>query len=260
MPFLLLTQGDPIGLDLLKKLVERRYGGSPPALDALRVTYRGWTAARLGPLPLRAGVEAVATYRFPFQIRWDFTVRMLRVLSSRYTTSFDGRVVYEEQSGRVTRSDDAAGVDSARARAWSEAVYFVSPMIADHNVRVQSVGAHAFQAFAPGAADISALVRLNEDYTLAAVEIERLDPSDNRVKLQRLRPAGELVKVDGLILPEHLERYWDDVLAMRLSPVKVELNPALEPDTFTLKSEDLLAVLREDEDAEADAEESGAPD
>ncbi len=251
MPFLLLTQGDPIGLDLLKKLVDRRYGGSPPALDALRVTYRGWTAARLGPLPLRAGVEAVATYRFPFHIRWDFTVRMLRIFSSRYTTSFDGQAVYEEQNGRVTRSVDEAGVESARARAWSEAVYFISPMIADHTIRVQSIDNHTFRVFAPDTPQTAALVRLNEDDTLAAVEIERLDPSDNRVKLQRLKPAGELVRVDGLIMPQVLERYWDDVLAMRLSPVKVEVNPALDADTFTLKTEDLLAVLREDDEADS---------
>lgn len=251
MPFLLLTQGDPIGLDLLKKLVDKRYGGSPPALDALRVTYRGWSAARLGPLPLRAAVEAVATYHFPFQIRWDFTVRMLRIFSSRYTTAFDGRAVYEVQGGRVTRSVEESGVDSARARAWSEAVYFISPMIADHAVRVQSVDNHAFRVFAPDTPQTAALVRLNEDHTLAAVEIERMDPNDNRVKLQRLKPAGELVRVDGLILPQYLERYWDDTLAMRLSPVRVEVNPALEPDTFILKSEDLLAVLHEDDEVDS---------
>lgn len=250
MPFLLLTQGDTIGLDLLKKLVDNRYGSSPPAMDSLRVTYTGWSSARIGPLPLRAQVQAVATYRFPFQMRWEFDVRLLRFLTSRYTTTFDGTTVFEEQRARINETTDEQQVQSARARAWSEAVYFISPMIADHTVRVQSTDNHTFRAFAPGFPDLAAEVHLSEDNVMQAVEIDRLDPGDNTHKRQRIEAGSPLIRVDGLLVPAELRRYWGSQLFMSLQPVKIELNPALAADTFTLREENLLAVLDEPDEEE----------
>ncbi len=259
MPFLLLTQGDPIGLDLLKKLVDNRYGGNPPAMDSVRVTYQGWSQAALGPIPLKADVEAVATYRFPFQFRWEFKVRMLRIFRSQFTTTFDGSTVYEVQRGRSVPITDPAQVESARARAWAEAVYFVSPLIADHDVHVQSIDGHAFRAVAPGFPDLAATVRLNEDNTLAAVEIERMDPGDSTRKLQQIVPDGGLTRVDGVLMPARMLRQWDGTRFMTLSPVKVELNPALEEGLFRLEKEDLLAVLREDEPEDSAAPSAAGP-
>lgn len=253
MPFLLLTQGDTIGLDLLKKLVDNRYGGSPPSMDTLRVTYEGWSSAQLGPFPLRAKVHAVAEYRFPFFMRWSFKVRVLRFLNSRYTTAFDGTAVYEEQRGRVTSTTDEAQIQSARARVWSEAVFFVSPLIADHKVQVHSIDTHAFEVQAPGHPEIKANVRLDEDNALAAVEINRMDPNDNLMKLQRIEPGGGLVQVDGLLMPAEMRRYWGGQLFMTLKPVQVELNPELTEGTFRIEPEDLLAVLHEDDEPEMDA-------
>ncbi|GAB4572658.1 MAG: hypothetical protein Kow0077_12650 [Anaerolineae bacterium] len=250
MPFLLLTRGDPIGLDLLKKLVDHRYGGSPPAMDSLRVTHEGWSKGRVGPLPLRASVRAVATYRFPFQMKWEFEVTMLGFLRSRYTTTFDGEVVYEEQRARVQRITDPAQVESARARAWSEAVYYVSPLIADHAIEVKALEGNAFRAIAPGFPDLAAVVRLAEDNTLQAVEIERVDPNDGLRKLQRIVPEGGLIRVDGMLMPARMQRLWGDDLFMSLSPVNVELNPALDDSEFRLEAQDLLAVLDEDDDSQ----------
>lgn len=262
MPFLLLTQGDSIGLDLLRKLVDARYGGSPPAMDSVRVTYQGWSSARLGPLPLKAQVDAVATYRFPFEMRWEFKVRLLRFMRSRYTTAFDGKTVYEDVRTRVNRITDPAQVESARARAWAEAVYFVSPIIADHDVHVKNLDNHVFQVLAPGMPDTSVTVRLSPEGAMAAVEVERLDPGDGQVKRQRICPAGDLKRVDSLIMPERMERYWGDDLFMSLWPVKVELNPPLDAGTFRLEQEDLLAVLDEDtaSEPEGTAPDGDAPD
>ncbi len=250
MPFLLLTQGDTIGLDLLKKLVDNRYGSSPPGIDTLRVTYTGWSSARIGPLPLRAKVQAVASYRFPFQMRWEFDVRLLRFMTSRYTTTFDGATVFEEQRAKVSETTDERQVQSARARAWSEAVYFISPMIADHTVHVQSMDNHSFKASAPGFPDLVAEVYLSEDNVMRAIEIDRLDPGDNTAKRQRIEAGSPLIQVDGLLVPAELRRYWNNELFMSLKPVRIELNPALPPETFTLREENLLAVLDEpDEEA-----------
>lgn len=249
MPFLLLAQGDTIGLDLLKKLVDNRYGGSPPSIDSIRVRYEGWSAAQLGPFPLRAKVTATAEYRFPFQMRWSFHVRILRFLQNRYTMAFDGTTVYEEQRGRVSSTTDEAQVQSARARVWSEAAYLVSPLIADHDVHVQSIDPHTFEAQAPGHPEIKATVRLDEENALDAVEIKRMDPNDNALKLQRIEPGGGLVQVDGLLLPAEMRRYWEGRLFMTLSPIAVELNPELDESMFRLEQEDLLAVLREDDDS-----------
>lgn len=256
MPFLLLTQGDTIGLDLLKKLVDNRYGGSPPSIDALRVTYDGWSQARLGPLPLRATVRAVATYRFPFEMRWEFSIRVMRFMRSRYTTAFDGTTVYEEQRAKISETTNEAAVQSARARAWSEAVYFVSPMISDHAVRVEAVDSHTFKALAPGHPDLAAVVHLNDDNVMQYVEIDRMDPNDNSLKRQRLEPSDELVRVDGLLMPAELRRYWNGDLFMTLKPIQAELNPALKTEDFRLEQEDLLAVLDEDDEPPTATEEA----
>ncbi len=248
MNFLMLTQGDPIGLDLLKKMVEARYGMHPPAIESARVSYEGTSEANLGPIPFKAHVNAVATYHFPFLMKWDFKLRMLRFMRSSYATSFDGEAVYERQGGKVTRSTEASQVASARHRAWAETVTFISPLIADHNVRVEGIDSRSFRILAPGFPETVAIARLGEGNRLDAVEVNRTDPNDGKIKVQRLVLCGELKRVGDLILPERLERYWADHLFMTLRPVAVELNPTFSAGEFALAGENLLAVLDEDED------------
>jgi hypothetical protein len=255
MKFLSLAQGDPIGKDLLHKLVDARYGAHPPAMDALRVTYAGRSRAKLGPFSLWARVDAVATHRFPTLMKWSFKIRVLRFLRSSYTTCFDGETVYEAQGGRVTRSQDAEAVESARRRAWAETIFYVSPLIANDRVRVQGIDPHAFKAHLAGAESDVAIVRLDENNTLREIEIERLDPAAAQYQKQFLRPVGKLITIDGLILPETVRRYWGDEMIMELSPVRVEMNPALSEGEFVLK--DLLSVL-DDEAENEEAANSGA--
>lgn len=241
MKFLLLAQGDPVGKDLLKRLVAARYGSSPPALDTLRVTYKGRSRAALWRIPLWARVEATATYRFPLQFKWEFKIRLLGFLRSSFATSFDGQTVYHQRGFQVEQETDTALVESARRRAWSETVFFVSPLIANQEVRVEGLDGHAFLARLPGSPDDVAIVRLREDDSLAEIEVERVDPDDGQRKRQYLRPVGELAHVNGLILPQSVQRYWGDELFMELSPVAAELNPQLKDDEFVFVAEDPLA-------------------
>ncbi len=257
MKFLSLAQGDPIGKDLLVKLVEARYGAHPPAMDAVRVTFKGRSRAQIGPIPLWARVTAVASYRFPLLMKWSFQIRVLGFLRSSYSTSFDGETVYEEQGGRVTRHRDAGAVESARRRAWAETVFYVSPLIADDRVRVEGVDSRTFKAYLADAADDVAVVRLHDNNTLREIEVERMDPATNQYKKQYLRPTGELVNVDGLILPATIARYWGDEMLMELSPAQVELNPEFAPDEFVIQ--DLLAVLDEEDEDAAAGEDDQAP-
>jgi hypothetical protein len=247
MKILILAQGDPIGLDLFKKLVDARYGMSPPAMDALRVTFEGRSQARLGPLPLWARVKATATYQFPFQMKWEFKIKMLRIFNTSFATSFDGEAVYEKQRLEIKRTSDEVEVDSARRRVWAETVFFISPLIADHQVRLEGVSSSSFRALAPGWPEIATEVHLREDHTVDHVDIERIDPVDNQRKIQRLRPVGELINIDGLILPQKLQRCWYDDMFMELVPVSVEMNPRLTDDEFVLKSENLLEGLDDEE-------------
>lgn len=247
MSFLLLAQGDPIGKDLLKKLVIARYGFSPPAMETLRIRYRGRSRSKLGPFPVWVSLDATATYCFPLMMKWEMKVSVLRLFRSSYTTSFDGQAVYEQQGIHVTRSTDADMVESARRRAWSEAVFFVSPLIADRDVRVEGVDARSFRARLSGYDNDFAIVRLEDDHTLKEIEVERADPWGGERKTQYIRTRGSLIKVDGLLLPPLVQRYWGDKMFMELEPVAVEINPALTPDDF---------VLREDEDTPAGEEEA----
>ncbi|GEM_PF-1021193 len=248
MSFLTLAQGDPIGKDLLKKLVNSRYGISPPAMESLRITYRGRTRARLWRVPLWARVDAVATYRFPREMKWEFKVRLLGLLRSGYTTSFDGTAVYEQHGFKVSTITDEVLVESARRRAWAETVFFISPLIADPQVHVEGEGNHTLRVWLAGQEADVAIVRLDEDNRLHEVEVERVDPADGQRKRQFIRPVGELVKVDGLIMPQTIQRYWEDELFMELSPVAVDLNPELAPDVFTLREENPLEGLDDTEE------------
>ena len=254
MSFLTLTQGDSVGKGLLKKLLGARYGGSVPALDTLRVTYRGRSQAKLGPLPLWAQVEAVATYRFPDHMRWEFKLTAIRLMRSSYSTAFDGTTVTELERNKVSVITDPQYVQSARTRAWAETVFFVSPLTTDERIRVERVeeDSNAFRAYGPGEDGPVALVRLHEDGRLKEVEVERVNPVSGITQRQRLVSSGELTRVDKLIVPSMIQRYWDDELTMELTPVEVEINLALEPDAFTIQAEDLLAGLDEDDENDQD--------
>ncbi|MBN1966553.1 MAG: hypothetical protein JW910_18015 [Anaerolineae bacterium] len=252
MSFFLLAQADPVGRDLLKKLVVARYGGSPPALDTLRVKFQGRSRAQVWGFQMWARVEATATYQFPDRYRWDFSLRLLRVLRSSFTTSFDGSAVYEQRGLRATRDAEAEAVESARRRAWAETVFFVSPLIVNERVRVEGIDMSSFRAIRPGGSvENAAIVRLDEQHRLREIEIERMDPADGLPKRQCLRPSGDLVRVDGLVLPQRVGRFWDDELFMELSPVGAELNPELSPDDFVLKTETIDDILTEDDTASA---------
>lgn len=248
MKFLTLTQGDPIGLDLLKRLVEARYGASPPAMRALRVTYEGRTEAKFGPFTVPAKVEAVATYEFPDKMKWQFRVRLLYIFTSNFTTSFDGTTVYEFERAKAQRETDPELVESARQRMWAESCYFISPLLVEHGAKVTGVDQRTFQASAPGYPEVMVTVHLKDDDSLASIDVERLDPHDRQRKLQRIVPEGELTSIDGVILPATMGRYWGDHRFMALSPVKVELNPELAADEFVLGDVDLLAGLHADDD------------
>jgi hypothetical protein len=255
MSFLTLAQGDSVGKGLLKKLLSARYGASPPALDTLRIHYEGKSRARLGPIPLWANVKATSTYRFPDRMKWEFHVKVLRVFNSSYSTAFDGTTVYEYERGQYTHTTDPDIIRSAQLRVWSETVFFISPLMADERVRVEKIedDPHSFRAYAPDSDDVLVTVHLREgDGQLDEIELKRYNSVDRQTQLQRLRARGELTRVDGLIMPQTLERYWEDELQMALTPVQVELNPALTEADFRLEKEDLLAILHEDEEADED--------
>ncbi|MFC1961251.1 hypothetical protein ACFLYO_11160 [Chloroflexota bacterium] len=148
MKFLTLTQGDPIGLGLLKRLVEARYGVSPPAMRALRVTYQGRTEARLGPFMVPAKVEAIATYDFPNKMKWAFKVKLFFIFTSSFTTSFDGAAVYEMERTKAIQKTDPDLVESARQRVWAESCYFISPLLAEHQAKVEGLDTRTIQASA----------------------------------------------------------------------------------------------------------------
>jgi hypothetical protein len=262
MSFLTLTQGDSVGKGLLKKLLNARYGGSVPALETLRVTYQGRSQAKLGPIPMWARVDAVATYRFPDQMRWEFKLAVARVLHSSYSTAFNGTTVTELERNKVSVITDANYVHSARTRAWAETVFFISPLTTDDRFRVERVeeDTNAFRAYGPGngaedgSEETVALVRLHEDGRLNEVVVERVNPVSGQMQLQRLVASGELARIDRLIMPSLVRRYWDDELSMELRPVEVEVNPDLPSETFTIQQENLLAVLDEDDEDEPAAD------
>jgi hypothetical protein len=63
------------------------------------------------------------------------------------------------------------------------------------------------------------------------------NPDTDRHQRLNLEFAAEQSPVDGLMLPERVKAFWDNEPYFELSPVKVDINPDLPEELFTLGDE-----------------------
>ena len=75
MPVLLLARGDQDSKMMLRHAIEARYGLGPPAIETLKLQLKGRTRAKIGPVAAWVPLEGTAYFKFPFSIRWNFTMR-----------------------------------------------------------------------------------------------------------------------------------------------------------------------------------------
>lgn len=234
MPVLLLARGDKEGKDLLRRALETRYGVGAPALDTLKIEFKGRKRARVGPVTTWVPVEGTLAYNAPLCGRIDQTARAVGVPLVTHTDAFDG-TVYRKRRGRdtievVTHAEQA---QSVQKRLWAAAALLLAPLV-EHFVELHATGDKSFSATNIDTDDTAHLY-LNEDFTLAYVMTNCYNASNDEVEDFTLRLLEGQAAVDNLMLPRKVAAYWGESLEVEINPVGAEINPEFDPNLFRLE-------------------------
>ncbi len=232
MPVLLLAQGDPQAKNMLRKAIEGRYGLRPPAIESLRLEFKGRARAKLGPLSTWVPVEVIARFHFPRSLRWDFSVKAAGVQLGSGAEAFDGVTYHNSRSGV---SEDAATISSMQRRLWAIAAVLLTPL-GEQFVKLEALGENLLQA-ANTQFNITVKLHLRDDQSLDYVETSCLNPDTEREQMFTLRMSDELVSINDMILPNKISAFWDDDAYFEVEPVLAEANPSIPPAVFALEAD-----------------------
>lgn len=232
MPVLLLAQGDPQSKNMLRKAIEGRYGLRPPAIESLRLEFKGRVRAKLGPLSTWVPVEVTARFHFPRSLRWDFSVKAVGVQIGSGAESFDG-VNYHNSRGGV--SEDADTVSSMQRRLWAIAAVLLTPL-GEQFVKLQALGENLLQAVNTQF-NVAVDLHLRDDQSLEYVKTTCLNPDTEREQAFVLRLSEELISINDMILPCKISAFWDADPYFEVEPVLIEANPAISPAVFMLEGD-----------------------
>lgn len=237
MPVLLLAYGDPKAKDLLRRAIEARYGVRPPALEALKLNFKGRARAKLGPVAAWVPVEATAYFQFPTAMRWDFVVKPLGLPVQRGVEALYDHEYRVLRGKTATLVSDEAQIAYLRRRLWAVAAMLLTPLGEDFvKVSVNENGGRSFQV-TNTRLDDTVNVYLRADYTVESVQVECLNPDTGRQQCFIMRLSEAQIELNELILPKKIEVFWDNDPAFEVEPTLVESNPAVTASTFTLAGE-----------------------
>ncbi|NWF70190.1 MAG: hypothetical protein HXY40_13980 [Chloroflexi bacterium] len=236
MPVLLLAQGDVKARDLLKKAISARYGFNPPALESLRIDFKGRARAKVGPITAWVPVEVTASFCFPTKMRWDFTVKPIGVPVQRGVEAFDGQQYRRLRGGgSPVLVKDANALQSMRRRLWSVAALLLTPL-GEHFVRLAANDDGSLQATHTQLNDAVNML-LRPDHSLERVQVECVNPDNERAQTFVLKAAETQAPVDGLMLPTKVSTFWDDEPYFEAEPVRVCSDARFQDSLFTLVEE-----------------------
>lgn len=236
MPVLLLAQGDASAKDLLRNAIEARYGTRPPALDSLKIDFKGRTRVKVGPVNTWVPLDMVAYFRFPTAMRWDFVAKPMGLAVQRGIDSFDGETYRSNRGGKApTVVEDAEIISSMRRRLWAVASILLTP-ISDMFVKLEATGANSLIA-TNTKLDDSAELFMRDDHGIDHVKVNTLNPDTGNVQDYFVRLSTELTNVDDLLMPSKISMFWDDKPSFEIEPVKIESNPTIDDTVFTLADE-----------------------
>lgn len=233
MPVLLLCYGDTAAKQLLRNAIEARYGRNPPAIESLQLEFAGRTRVKIGFVKTWIPVVSTAWFKFPTQLRWDFTVKPLGLPVQRGREAYDGEV-YRSARGsnppaEITQTDF---LETVRRRLWAMAAMLLTPLSDDY-IRLTYQDGNHFEAENTRLHD-SVKLSLRADYSLENVSVDCLNPDTDRRQTLTLQMSEALVTVNGLLLPENIISLWDDDVVYEMKPIHALINPALEPEIFSL--------------------------
>lgn len=236
MPVLLLCYGDKEAKDLLRLVIESRYGLTPPAIDSLHVVFKGRVRAKVGPVSTWVPVEAEARFHFPVKIRWDFNVRPLGLSVQRGVEAYDGETYRSARgSGQADVIEDSARIVSIRRRLWAIAAILLTPL-SDSTIKLVSVAPNGFEAHNTKLDDAVSIYTRGGNL-LDYVQVNSLNPDSGKEQTFIMRLSEEQKPIDGLMLPTKINAFWDNDAYFELEPVRAEVNPTLDDSIFTLTNE-----------------------
>jgi len=235
MPVLLLAQGDPEARTLLRQAIEARYGLQPPAIESLKLDFKGRARVKVGPITTWVPVDATAYFRFPTAMRWDFTVKPMGVPVRRGVEAFDGSSYRTTRGGNEpTVIDDADQVSSLRRRLWAIAAFLLTPM-GEMFVKLSSTGNNSFVATNTQLNDAVNL-HLHPNNTLDFVDVECLNPDTEQQQKFFIRLSEAQAPINSLMLPSKISTFWDDDPYYEVEPIQAEINPAISDEVFRVEA------------------------
>lgn len=234
MPVLLLCQGDPQAKNLLRRAIETRYGINPPAIDHLRIGFKGRSRVTVGPITTWVPLEATVYVAFPSQMRMDFVVKPMGLPVQRGVEAFDGGTYRVVRGAKVVDSaTDDTQVESIRRRLWAITALLLTPM-SDHTTQLIANDEHSFEAKNQKLGD-SVIVRIDEAGFVDSVQVCCWNADAGQHQNYTLKPSKTQHQVDGLMVPEKIEAYWDSAISYELHPVQVNTDAELADSVFTLE-------------------------
>lgn len=236
MPVLLLARGDANARTLLKQAIEARYGMRPPALDSLQIEFKGRARVKLGPIATWVPVDMIAYFKFPLQMRWDYTVRPVGVPVQRGVEAFDGEH-YRRLRGKNEPAliEDQATVESIRRRLWAIAALLLTPL-GEQFVELTSIEGNSFSAANTQLGD-AVILELREDKTLGVVRVNCSNPETETLEDYTVHLSAEQTPVNELMLPTKIATFWNNKPEYEFEPAKVVINPDLSVGLFALTEE-----------------------
>ncbi len=238
MPVLLLARGDAQAKDQLRRAIEARYGFSPPAIDSLKIDFKGRARVRVGPITTWVPLDIRAQFRFPNAMRLDFIVRPAGVALQRGIDAFDGSTYRTVRGGNNTTPsviDDSDAIHSYRSRVWAIAALFLTPL-GEHFVELKSAE-NCFSA-RNTLFDDSVSLYVRGDHSLERVEVMCQNPDSQQNELFSLQVSEEQAPIEGLMLPSKVRTFWDKTPYFEVEPVRVEANADISDDVFSLQKMD----------------------
>ena len=234
MPVLMLARGDQDSKTLLRHAIEARYGLGPPAMETLKVEMKGRARARVGPVNAWMALEAVACFKFPHAVRWDYTMRPVGIAINSGAEAFDGAACFKrENHDKVTVFEDAERVASTQARLWAICAMLLMPL-AEYAVELKIMDERALDAVNTELG-ITAHLQLQNDYTLDFTSTKCLNPTSGKTQTYFLRMSEGQGIIDDLMLPRKISTFWDDQPEMELAPTAVVSNPPVDDAFFRLE-------------------------
>lgn len=236
MPVLLLASGDPQARALLKKAIEARYGVLPPAIAALKLSFKGRARVKVGPMITWVPVEATAQFEFPTALRWDFTVKPMGLPVQRGVEAFDGQTYRTLRGGgKVSEATLEDQTNHLRGRLWAVAALLLTPLGEDF-VNLEETGETSFSATHKQSEEV-VNVRLRPDYGIEAVDVTCYNPDAEKRQRFTLVPSTEHIELGGLRLPLKITASWDNAATFEVSPTAADNLVSIPPGVFSLNAE-----------------------